>query len=125
MIKRSILLTCLFLAIQAGKPLSAEEKPSLGYRSLPGAFFDPNNYVDLYIAYESLTKAYSASTSLAIGLQLEKEALDKLWQAERSLRLKGEAQAKRDQLQTIFIAGGAGLIAGGVFGAVLIALIKK
>ncbi len=105
--------------------MSAEEKPPLGYRSLPGAFFDPNNYVDLYIAYESLTKAYGASTSLSIGLQMERDALDKLWQAERSLRLKGEAQAKRDQLQTIFIAGGAGLIAGGVFGAVLIALIKK
>lgn len=97
----------------------------MAFRSLPGEFFDPKNYIDLYIAYESLTAAYGASTSLSIGLKAEKEAIDKLWQSEHALRLRGEAQAKRDQLSTIFITGGVGLIAGGVLGVILISLIKK
>lgn len=103
----------------------AEEKPTLGSRSLPGEFFDPKNYLDLYIAYESLTKAYAASTSLGIGLQAEREAMDKLWRAEHDLRMKGMEQAKRDQLQTIFIAGGVGLVVGGILGGIAIALIKR
>lgn len=125
MLKRLMLLICLFSVIETGNLWCQSEKQLLGYRSLPGTFFDPNNYVDLYIAYESLTAAYSASVGLANGFKLEKEAFDRLWQSEHSLRLKELAQAKRDQFLTIFISSGIGFIAGIIVGSVLTLLIKK